>query len=78
MFLQEWAMAMNINVSAECGRSGLMVSLRSKIIHILLIMPHCQDKKKNCLIWLDSKKTLTLRDTEIENRISGLMSCSTE
>ena len=39
-------MAININVHADCGRSGPMVSLHeacSKNIHIHL---HCQDKKK--------------------------------
>ena len=48
-FLQEWAMAININVHADCCRSGPVVSLHeacSKNIHIHLIMPHCQDKKK--------------------------------
>ena len=44
--VQEWAVAININVHADCGRSGPMVSLHeacSKNIHIHL---HCQDKKK--------------------------------
>ena len=43
MFLQEWAMAMNINVHAYRCRSGPMVSLRSKTIH------DCQYKKKKKL-----------------------------
>ena len=44
--VQERTMAININVRADCGRSGPMVSLHeacSKNIHIHL---HCQDKKK--------------------------------
>ena len=47
-------------ISADCDRSGPVVSL--------LIMPHCQDQKRKPHIWPDSKKTLTLRDTEIEEK----------
>ena len=46
-FLQEWAMAININVHADCGRSGPVLSLHeasSKNIHIHLIMPPRQKK----------------------------------
>ena len=47
-FLQEWAMAININVHADCGRSGPVLSLHeasSKNIHIHLIMPPRQKKQ---------------------------------
>ena len=64
---------MFMSIGADCSRSGMVVCLQeacSKNIRIHLIMSHCPDEKnqnkKKSLIWLDSKKTLTLRDTEIE------------